>query len=278
MKHFFLSYWTKCVFRILLFFLFLSFFFGSAFASRDLWASMSSDSVNRFWFFAILIPAAIGDSINPCAFAVMFILLSSILRQHKSRKKVLLAGFMFILSIFISYLAIGKWLYHALASTTNTNTLKIGAWILWILVWLANLKDYFWYGKYFKMEVPDAWRPKMKKLIQGVTSPIWAFFIGFLISLFLLPCTSWPYIAILWYLSWETNVPIFWANIYLVIYNIIFIIPMIFIALLVAFWIKDLWELKEYKELNVEKIHLITWVIMLLLWMYILYDVLKLYV
>lgn len=261
------------------FLIFISVFFlfsSVAFAS---WETETTKTLaERLGFFAIIFPAAIGDSINPCAFAVMFILLSSILRQHKSRKKVLLAGFMFILAIFISYLAIWKWLYHALASTTNTNALKIWAWVLWILVWLANLKDYFWYGKYFKMEVPDAWRPKMKKLIKGITSPIWAFFIGFLISLFLLPCTSWPYIAILWYLSWETDVPIFWANIYLVVYNLIFIVPMVVIAFLVAFGVKDLGELKEYKELNVEKIHLITWVIMLLLWIYILYDVMRLYV
>jgi hypothetical protein len=31
--------------------------------------------------------------------------------------------------------------------------------------------------------------------------------------------------------------------------------------------------LKEYKELNVEKLHLITWIIMLLLWGYILWSI-----
>jgi hypothetical protein len=40
------------------------------------------------------------------------------------------------------------------------------------------------------MEVPEAWRPKMRKLIKGVTTPYGAFGIGVLISLFLLPCTS----------------------------------------------------------------------------------------
>lgn len=225
-------------------------------------------------FLFVLILAAIWDSINPCAFAVMFILLSSILRQHKSRKKVLFSGFMFILAIFISYLAIWKWLYSALASTSNTNTLKIWAWILWIIVWLANLKDYFWYWKYFRMEVPTSWRPKMKKIIKWITSPFWAFFIWFIVSLFLLPCTSWPYIAVLWYLSWDSNVSVTLGNIYLIIYNLIFIIPMVIITILVAFWVKNIWELKEYKELNVEKIHLVTWIIMLLLWIYILYDVL----
>ena len=40
---------------------------------------------------------------------------------------------------------------------------------------------------------------------------------------------------------------------------------------------KDIAELKEMKELNVEKMHLVTWIIMLALWIYVLYDVFKLY-
>lgn len=56
-------------------------------------------------YLLILIPAALADSINPCAFAVMIILLSSILKQHKSRKKVLIAGALFVLAIFLSYVA-----------------------------------------------------------------------------------------------------------------------------------------------------------------------------
>lgn len=227
---------------------------------------------DRMRFFFVLIPAAIWDSINPCEFAIMFILLQSVLREQKSKKKVFFVWFSFILAIFLSYLAIWLWLYTALATTTNANILKLIAWVLGILVWLANLKDYFWYGKWFKMEVPDSWRPKMRKFIKNITSPIWAFFIWILISLFLLPCTSWPYITILWYLSSESSTITNWWYIYLVVYNIIFIIPMILIMFLVLTWTKDLSELKEYKELNVEKMHLVTWIIMIILWVYIFWD------
>ena len=66
-----------------------------------------------------------------------------------------------------------------------------------IILGLFNLKDFFWYGKGFLMEVPLAWRPKLKKIISSVVSPMGAFLIGFLISLFLLPCTSGPYIVII---------------------------------------------------------------------------------
>jgi cytochrome c biogenesis protein CcdA len=38
-----------------------------------------------------MLPAALADSINPCAFAVMLLLLSSILSRSKSKKKALLS-------------------------------------------------------------------------------------------------------------------------------------------------------------------------------------------
>ena len=34
-------------------------------------------------------PAAIADSINPCAFAVMLLLLTAILSKHKNKKTIL---------------------------------------------------------------------------------------------------------------------------------------------------------------------------------------------
>lgn len=243
------------------------------------YASWDVDTVITLWermkFFIILIPAAIWDSINPCAFAVMFILLSAILRKQWGKKQVLFAGFLFILSIFISYMAMGLGLYKALATTDNTFYLKVIVWTIWVIVWLANLKDYFWYWKWwFKIEVPEAWRPTMFKLIKSVVSPWWAFFIGFLVSLFLLPCTSGPYITILWYLASESTDIHLWGYIYILIYNIIFIIPMVIIAIIIAFGYKNVSELREYKELNVEKLHLISWIVMLVLWIYILADIL----
>jgi cytochrome c biogenesis protein CcdA len=42
-------------------------------------------------FFLIMLPAALSDSINPCAFAVMLILLASILQTKKRRKDVILS-------------------------------------------------------------------------------------------------------------------------------------------------------------------------------------------
>ena len=240
--------------------------------SWNIWSENSdiSSRWNKFKFFAIMLPAALADSINPCAFAVMLLLLSSILTKSGSRKKAVLAWLLFALAVFISYFAMWIWLFSALATSTNTSVLKLIVWILWILVWLANLKDYFRYGKVFVMGVPLSWRPKMQKIIKKAISPAWAFVVGFLVSLFLLPCTSWPYFTILGYLASESkNLHTRWY-IYLIVYNIIFILPMIAIALLVWFWFKSAEELASLKKKNARLIHLIVWILMLWLWSYVL--------
>jgi cytochrome c biogenesis protein CcdA len=72
-----------------------------------------------------MLPAALSDSINPCAFAVMLLLLSTILSKHKSKRKTILSGMMFALAVFVSYLAMGIGLFSALASSSNTFVLKL---------------------------------------------------------------------------------------------------------------------------------------------------------
>ncbi|MEI7563863.1 MAG: hypothetical protein WCJ39_09915 [bacterium] len=62
---------------------------------------------NRLKFFGIMLPAALSDSINPCAFAVMLLLLTTILTKHRSRRKTLRAGVLFALAIFLTYLFMG---------------------------------------------------------------------------------------------------------------------------------------------------------------------------
>ena len=229
-------------------------------------------SKNVLTFLLVMIPAAISDSINPCAFAVMLILLGSILCKYNSRRKVYLSGLMFSLSIFISYFLMWLGLYKAFSSISSTMYLKLWIWVLWIIVWLANLKDAFWYGKWFVMEVPFSWRPKLKKIINSITSPMWAFVIWFVVSLFLLPCTSWPYVTILGYLASESKTISMLWYLYLLIYNLIFILPMLLITFIVWEWYCTTEYLLSKKEQNVKIIHFIVGLLMLGLWIYVIYD------
>ncbi len=236
------------------------------------WTQQPIDSSlsKKLSFFGIMLPAALSDSINPCAFAVMLLLLSTILSRHKSRKKTLLAWWLFALAVFLTYLAMGIWLFSALATANNTFVLKLVVWILWLLVWLANLKDFFRYGKWFVMEVPFSRRPKMQQIIDRVSSPRGAFIVGIIVSLFLLPCSSGPYFTILGYLSSQSKDLTSRGYIYLIVYNLIFVLPMLAIAILVGFWYASVDKLAKIKHEKTKLIHLIVGLLMLGLGAYVL--------
>lgn len=207
----------------------------------------------------IVISGALVDAINPCEFAVLILLLTTIL-INDNRKKSLQAGLAFSASMFISYFLMGLGLYSVVATVGLSTTFMKVIGVLAIVVGLFNLKDYFWYGKGFVMEVPMSWRPKMKKIIGSVTSPVGAFFTGFLVSLFLLPCTSGPYIVVLGMLG---NTATFSTALWmLLLYNLIFISPMILITFAVYKGL-DPKKLEETRKGKIKLLHLIAGLIML---------------
>jgi cytochrome c biogenesis protein CcdA/glutaredoxin len=210
---------------------------------------------------AVLSAAAV-DAINPCAFAVLIILLTTILAT-KSKKRALTAGLAFTTSIFISYLLMGIGLYTAINAAGITHNFYAIVAVLAILIGLFNLKDYLWYGKWFIMEVPMSWRPKLKSLIKGVTSVPGAFLIGFAVSLFLLPCTSGPYIVILGLLAKTATKNL--ALCLLLLYNFVFILPMLIITFAIYFGFTTTEKAEEWRQSKLKHLHLIAGIILLLL-------------
>lgn len=209
-----------------------------------------------------VVSAALVDAINPCAFAVLIILLTTVLATSQ-KKRALGAGLAFSLSVFISYYFMGVGLYSAIRAAQLSHLFFGVVAVLAILIGLFNLKDYLWYGKWFVMEVPMSWRPKLKALLRGVTSVPGAFGVGFLVSLFLLPCTSGPYIVILGLLSHvSSRSDALW---YLVLYNAIFILPMVLITLAVYFGRLSTERAEELRQRKLQVLHLIAGIILLAL-------------
>ena len=210
----------------------------------------------------LVLGAALVDAINPCAFAVLIILMTTVLAAG-SRRRALFAGIAFASAIYISYLSMGLGVYKALSTVNLSNWFMKFIAGLAILVGLLNIKDYFWYGGGgFLMEVPLSWRPKMKSLIHSVTSPLGAFFIGILISLFLLPCTSGPYIVILGMLSQKET--FLTALSWLLLYNAVFVLPMIIITLSCYFGLKPE-RVEKLRQKKIRLLHLLAGAIMIIL-------------
>lgn len=210
---------------------------------------------------AVAMGAAV-DAINPCAFAVLIILITAMLGAG-GRQRVLFAGLTFAAAVFISYYLMGLGLYSAIGAAGVTQALYFVVGVLAVLIGLFNLKDYLWYGKWFVMEVPLSWRPVLKRLIQRVTSVPGAFATGFLVSLFLLPCTSGPYIVIIGLLGKTATRAS--AMYWLLLYNAIFVLPMIAITTAVYFGATTAEKAEQWRSSHLRLLHLIAGTIILIL-------------
>lgn len=255
----------------LVFFIITAVFLFPQYSSAEEQACNTGLSSLNLTPFAVACGAAV-DAINPCEFAILILLMASMLVEENNRKKALITGLSFILAVFISYFLMGIGLFEFI----RTYTLSFSGYFYKIIGALAiifgvlNIKDYFWYGGGgFLMEVPQSWRPKMKSLVRGVTTPIGGFLTGLIISLFLLPCTSGPYVVILGMLAAKTT--FFKAVIYLLFYNIIFIAPMIAIVLAMYFGLPPE-KAENWRKQKIRLLHLIAGIILIALGLVILFG------
>ena len=103
----------------------------------------------------------------------------------------------------------------------------------------------------------------MKRLTSSVVSIPGAFAVGVLDSFFLLPCSSGPYIAILALLSKNTTwIDGIW---YLLLYNFIFVLPLLGITLAVHFGYTTTARAERWRSQRLKVLHLIAGILMFLM-------------
>ncbi len=214
--------------------------------------------------------AAFVDSINPCAIAVLLILLSALMLGAEKKRSALMGGLAFTFSIYVSYFLFGLGIVQAITILNIADIIFNIVGIVAIIIGLANLKDFFFYGKGFVMEIPRSWRPTLKKLLGSITSPLGAFLIGFVVMLFELPCTGGPYFFVLGLLAknaaWTSIIPV------LLFYNLVFVLPLLLITFLFYFGYTSIESANKWKEKNIRLLHLIAGIIMLVLGIWVILN------
>ena len=211
-----------------------------------------------------VVGAALVDSINPCAIAVLLILLSAFLLGAGSKKRALLAGLAFTAAIYLAYFLFGLGLFSAIQVSGSADLISRLVGALAIILGLLNIKDYFWYrGGGFAMEIPRSWRHTLKDIIYKATSPLGAFLVGFVVVLFELPCTGGPYFFVLGLLA--KSLTLAGAVPYLLLYNVFFVLPLLLILALVFWGYSTVGKAAEWKERNTRILHLIAGLVLTLL-------------
>jgi len=180
-----------------------------------------------------VISAAAIDSINPCAIAVLVFLIT-FLSILKKPKKMLGIGLIYIAIVYVTYFLAGLGILALLGIASSTITLVIYqfAGILLIILGLINIKDFFWNGKGISLKIPESKKSTIEKYVKKASIPA-AIVLGLLVSAFELPCTGGIYIAILSMLA--VNASYTTGILYLLLYNLIFILPLIVILLVVYY-------------------------------------------
>lgn len=218
---------------------------------------------------------AAADAVNPCELAVLALALIAILtRFPRERKKVLQVGLAFAFAIFLMYFVYGLILINIFKGLTQIASIKLWLYkalgVIGIILGLLNIKDSFAYGAFGMVtEVPKKWRPTMKNIISGITSMKGAFIAGLIVALFLTPCTIGPYIiccGLLEPLSIIETIP------WLLIYNIIFVLPMIAITLIIYFGFTTIDVVYGWREKNIKLLHLVAGIILTIIGIALLFG------
>ena len=222
--------------------------------------SVIEEKKEQLTFFSV-IALGVADSINPCALAVLTMaLIALLIKNPRKRKTVLYGGIAFSSAVFITYMVYGLIIiqfFKGLGSYFSSISIYVRVIfaLLAILIGILNFKDAIKYKPgSFATEMPIKLRPLVKKLLKNITSPSGAFVIGIFVTLFLLPCTIGPYLVvgnILSGIDWIKSFP------WLVLYNLIFILPMLVVTLLVYFGFSRVEDVTGWKDKHVRALHLV---------------------
>lgn len=215
---------------------------------------------------AKIVSLAVVDAVNPCSLAVLTLMLLAIWTLgSKKRRDLLLAGLAFTFSVFVMYLFYGLVIIRFFQLVQVLTIVR--PWLhkvlgfVAIILGLLNIKDFIRYKPGgFLTEMPMFLRPKLQNLFFKVTSPRGALWLGALVTLFLLPCTIGPYIICAGILC---SFSIFKALPWLLLYNLIFVLPMLAITAFCYFGLTTAERAQSWREKNIKYLHLVAGLIIL---------------
>lgn len=192
-----------------------------------------------------IIGAGLSDGINPCAFTTIIFLISYLSILGRKKREILLTGLFYTVAVFLTYLALGFGLMSLVMRIVNISLASkilygVTALVAFTVAFLS-FRDYTLARKgRFKdmtLKLSESMQKRIHKSIHskvrnlGIISA--AIVLGVLVALFELPCTGQLYLPIVTALSDPSLRSM--ALPYLILYNIMFIIPLI-IVFIVAYY------------------------------------------
>ena len=213
----------------------------------------------------MLIGTALVEGINPCGFAVLIVLLASLLAV-KSKRGVLIIGLTFIATVFATHAIVGFGIleFYLVAGITPVMRALIIAIV--IPAGFINVLD-FWREK-STLAIPAFIKPTLGNLARYGSIPA-AVLLGLLATIAGLPCTGPIYLTMLDLIA---SVPAKRA-LYLIIYNLCYTLPL-FIILLVVYRETSAEDVDTWRKGKRKYMKLIGGLVMLVMGIAMLFGVL----
>jgi thiol-disulfide isomerase/thioredoxin len=218
------------------------------------------DLLERFRGFrpAVISAAGLIDGVNPCAFTVIVFFISFLALQGYRRKELIIIGGVFIASVFFTYLLVGIGLFGFLFSLKGfwvfMQAVNISIGIFSLVLGCLSLYDFFRFKQTHDsagllLQLPPAVKNQIHALIglhyrkassaagSAVRETTFSKLVlsalvsGFLVSLLEAVCTGQTYLPTIVFVLKTTpyKLPAF---LFLVIYNLMFILPLVAIFIL----------------------------------------------
>lgn len=186
------------------------------------------------------------DGIHPCAIAILIFFVAFLLTLQRTFKNIFSLGLVYIFIIFLTYLGVGVGLFSGIVLFGQHHFFaKLGSWLL-IFLGVINIKDYFFPKLPLHLSMPKFSSPKIKNLLEKTTFPTVAA-AAFLVGLCSVPCAGGIYAAVIALLASKTTY--LTGFLYLILYNIMFVMPL-FILLLLAANPITLAKIAEFRHQN----------------------------
>ncbi|MDD5528589.1 MAG: hypothetical protein PHX21_01005 [bacterium] len=208
--------------------------------------------IDRFKKFSLLsiVAAGLVDSVNPCAFATLIFLISYLAYVEYKRKNILWCGLSFTLAVFITYFLIGIGLLrlaiHMESFILLSKIIYYAIAAFAFIIGCINLYDYWLCRKGratdMALQLPDYIKKTIHFMIRDKLSIerhpailyATAFVVGVIISILETICTGQVYLPTITYIIGVPALKVK-AIFYLLIYNLLFVAPLVFIFIFV-YW------------------------------------------
>jgi cytochrome c biogenesis protein CcdA len=204
-------------------------------------ASLEVERRYEAFTLPVVIGAGLLDGVNPCAFATIILFLSYLQIARRTPREMLLVGAAFISAVFIAYLAAGL-LLHEMLGALNQRFSGLQIWMNYGFAALALIAAFLSFRDALRarsghlremtLQLPGFLKERIRRIVRtGARARNFvaaAFISGLLISLMELACTGQVYAPIIYQIQRGKLDALLW----LVIYNLAFITPLIVIFLL----------------------------------------------